>query len=282
MGDALHRGRARADDRDPLVGEPLHRRAVGVAAGVVVVPPAGVERVALERLDAGDARQLRDVQRSGAHADELRGELVAPVGADDPPVAVGVPLEVLHLGVEQGLVVEVVLLPDALAVLEDLGGVRVLLGRHVAGLFEQRHVDERGRVALGAGVAVPVPGAAEVAALLDDADVVDARLLQPGAGDEPGEAAADERDRDVVGDRLALGDGRVGVLEVVGELVLQLQVLRVAVGPQPLVPLLRRTSPSAPPCRSHAGGPGAAHVVSPDGRCLHRSCKNAGDQRAVS
>ena len=83
--------------------------------------------------------------------------------------------------------------------LEDLGRVRVLLRRHVPGLFEQRHVDERCGVALRAGVAVPVPGAAEVAALLDDAHVVDAGLLQPRAGDEAGEAAADERDGDVVG-----------------------------------------------------------------------------------
>ena len=65
---------------------------------------------------------------------------------------------------------------------------------------------KRRRVALRARVAVPVPGAAEVAALLDDADVVDAGFLQPGAGDEAGEAAADERDRHVVGLRLALDD----------------------------------------------------------------------------
>ena len=139
------------------------------------------------------------MQRTGAHAEELGGELVAAVGADDPHRAVVVPLEVLHLGVEQRVVVEAVLLPDALAVLEDLRRVRVLLGGHVPGLLEQRHVHEARGVALGAGVAVPVPGAAEVAALLDDADVVDAGFLEPGAGDEPGEAAADEREGDVVG-----------------------------------------------------------------------------------
>ena len=96
----------------------------------------------LEVLDARDARQLRHVQRAGAHGDELGGELVAPVGADDPARLLVVPLEIGHLGVEQGVVVEAELLADALAVLEDLGRVRVLLGRHVAGLFEQRHVDE--------------------------------------------------------------------------------------------------------------------------------------------
>ena len=39
------------------------------------------------------------------------------------------------------------------------------------GLFQQRHVHHRRRVALRAGIPVPVPGAAEAAALLDDPDV---------------------------------------------------------------------------------------------------------------
>ena len=42
----------------------------------------------------------------------------------------------------------------------------------------------------------------------------------------------------MVGLRLALDDRRVRVVEVVGELVLELQVLVVAVGAQPLGPLL--------------------------------------------
>ena len=84
--------------------------------------------------------------------------------------------------------------PDAARVFEDLGAVGVLLARHVPGLLEQRQIHERGGVALRAGVAVPVPGAAEVAALLDDAHVVDAGFVQLGAGDQTGEAAADERE----------------------------------------------------------------------------------------
>ena len=168
------------------------------------------------------------VERPESHGDELRSELVAAVRADDPPRPVVVPLEVGHLGVEQDVVVQTEVLPDALAVLEDLGRVRVLLGRHVAGLFEQRHVHEARRVALRAGIPVPVPGAAEVAALFDDADV-DAGFLQPCAGDESGEPASDERRRHVVGLGLPLDDRRVRVLEIVGELVLELDVLRVAV-----------------------------------------------------
>ena len=130
------------------------------------------------------------------------------------------------------------MLADAAAVLEDLGGVRVLLGRHVPGLFEQRQVDERRGVALRTGVAVPVPRAAEVAALLDDADVVDAGLLQRGAGDQTGEPAADEGDGDLVEQRLPLDRLDVGVVEVVGEHAHWLDVLVVAVVAEPLVALV--------------------------------------------
>ena len=74
---------------------------------------------------------------------------------------------------------------DPLGVLEDLGDEGVLLLRHVAELLEQRQVAVRLDVALRAGVAVPVPGAAEVAAGLDDAEVGDALLGQPAAASRP-------------------------------------------------------------------------------------------------
>jgi hypothetical protein len=139
---------------------------------------------------------------------------------------------------EQRVVVEAVLLADALAVLEDLRAVHVLLGRHVAGLFQQRHVHIGRRVALSTRVPVPVPGAAEVATLLDDPYVVDPGLLEPGTRDEPGEAAADEGDGHVVGPGLALDPGQVRVVEVVGERPRHPQVLVVAVGAEPFVALV--------------------------------------------
>jgi hypothetical protein len=190
-----------------------------------------------ERLDARDAGEFGHVQRADAHGDELRGEVVAPVRADAPAGAGRVPFEALDLGVEEGVVVQAEVFADAAAVFEDLGRVRVLLRRHVPGLLEQRHVHVRGRVALRARVAVPVPRAAEVAALLDDAHVLDAGLLQPRAGDEPGEAAADDGDRHVAGLRRAPGDRGVGVVEVVGEAAGEAEVLVVAVRTQPLVTL---------------------------------------------
>src|SRR6266699_73541 len=146
--DALHRRRAGADDGHPLAGEAVHRRAVRAAPGVGVVPSAGVERVALERLDATDARQLRDVQRTHPERHEPGGELVPSVRPDDPPAAADVPLQVGDLGVEQGTLTQPVARRDPVAVLDDLRSVRVPLGRHVPGLLEQRQVDHRGGVAL--------------------------------------------------------------------------------------------------------------------------------------
>ena len=269
--DALHRGRAGADDADPLVGELVHRRAGSrVAAGVVVVPPAGVEGVAAERARSrGCPGSFGAVQRAGAHAHELGGQLVAAVGRDDPARRCLVPLELGDLGGEQRVVVEAELSGDAPAVLEDLRAVHVLLGRHVPGLFEQRQVDHRRRVALRAGVAVPVPGAAEVAALLDDADV-DAGLLQPGPDHQAGEAAADERHGPVVGPWRPFGPWRVRIVEVVRELLGELEVLVVAVRAQPLVPLCGVLAPQrfgvngghhiVPSCHS-CGGRAAAQVI---------------------
>ena len=64
----------------------------------------------------------------------------------------------------------------------DLVGEAVLLLRQVAGLLQQGEVDVALDVALGAGIAVPVPGAAEVRAALDDAEAVDAGVAQLYAG----------------------------------------------------------------------------------------------------
>src|SRR2546430_9014533 len=101
---------------------------------------------------------------------------------------------------------EAVFLADALAVREDFGRMRIFLRRHVAGLFQERHVDHRGRVALRAGIAVPVPGAAEIAALLDDADITDAGFHQPRGGCESRTTAADKGKSDVIDLRRARRD----------------------------------------------------------------------------
>ena len=127
---------------------------------------------------------------------------------------------------------------DGLRVREDLRPVRVLLGGDRADLFEQWQVDVRVDVTLHARIAVPVPGAAEVAAGLDDAEVLDTHLEQADRHEQPPEAAADDQSV------RRLLDGRsleAGLDEGIDVVVLpfghHLAVLRRAVRPQPLVAL---------------------------------------------
>src|SRR3546814_11278939 len=84
--DRLHRRRTGADDRNPLIGQAVEFRLLPAAAGVVVVPTRGVEDLALERRQSGNARQLRPVQRTAAHDTETCPDVVAAIG-DDLPAA---------------------------------------------------------------------------------------------------------------------------------------------------------------------------------------------------
>ena len=124
------------------------------------------------------------------------------------------------------------------AVLEDFRRERIFVLGDVAQLFEQRQVAVGFHVAHGAGIAVPVPGAAEVAGALDDPDALDPSVAQPRAHEQAAEAAADDRHFDLVEYGFA-GEARidVGILDVVGELGLDLDVLGVAVLAQALVAL---------------------------------------------
>ena len=189
----LHAGRAGADERDTLVRQ-LVQAAARVAAGVVVIPARGVEDVALEVLDAGDAGQLRPVVRALRHDHEAGPDVVTAVGADPPalestrPSACRVPgWRTIAPSYRPKC------FADAAAVLEDLGAVGELLRRHEAELFEQRDVAVRVVVALDPREAIPVPDAAEVAGHLDDPDVLDTGLLQVRPGQQSGESPAEDR-----------------------------------------------------------------------------------------
>ena len=154
-------------------------------------------------LHARDGRQLQEVEDpDGQHVVAAR-ELVAAVGADPPAGGAVVPLRSGHPGVEEGVGHEVEPVGDRLQVQPDLLAGGVALGRDVVELLQHREVDVRLDVAHHARVAVPVPGAADAAGLVDDADPLDARLAQLGAGEDAGDPAADDHDVDVVGDRVA-------------------------------------------------------------------------------
>ena len=115
----------------------------------------------------------------------------------------------------------------------------VLFLGDVAELFEQRQIDVRLDVALRSGIAVPIPGAAEVAALLDDANVFDARFAQTRASEQAAEPAADHNDLDFI-EKGHTVDGCVDIriFDVVRESVPHLDVLLVTFDAQALVPFV--------------------------------------------
>ena len=131
------------------------------------------------------------------------------------------------------------MLADATRMRADLVAEAVLFLGDVAGLFQQRQVDVAFDVALSAGIAIPVPGASEVAALLDDADILDPGLAQTRRGQEAAEAAADDHHVDRVGEGLAGEAGvDVRIVDIVAEVGGDLDVLVIGLGAQPPVALV--------------------------------------------
>ena len=165
--DHLHGGGAGADDADAL--------ALRVD---VVVPARGVERLALEGLHALDAGELRRRQDAVGEHDEARPHGVAAVRGDGPAAAGLVPLGLLDGRVEQAAVVEAGSLAMAWQYSRISKPDANFIVGIVAHLLEQRQIAVALDVAGDAGIAVPVPGAADVAALLAEAHIGEAGLAQ--------------------------------------------------------------------------------------------------------
>ncbi len=164
---------------------------------------------------------------------------VVAIGRDQPLVFVVEPAQFADLGLEARQPVQVEGFPDALRMGADLRRERVFFPRNVAGLFEQRQVDVTLDVALRAGIAVPVPGAAEISALLDDTDALDPAAAQLRSRHQAAEAAADDKHVDFVIQRRPREPGlHIGIVDVVAKVALHLDILVIGVGPQARVALL--------------------------------------------
>ena len=236
-GHDLDGGGSGADDGDAFVRK-LVQSAGGVSAGVLIVPARGVKAVAGEVVDSWDARELRTVVGSGSHDQKAGAELVAAIRADPPALDRRIPAQRPNHGTEQRLLVEAKMTADPLALLEDLAAIGVAVLGEIAHLLEQRHVAIRLDVALHPGVAVPIPGAAEVAAHLDDADVADAGFLHTRSREQAGKASTEDGDIEIFRDRIPFDGRRVGIDFVeVGEIFRGLDVLPLAFGPHALVAL---------------------------------------------
>ena len=161
-----------------------------------MVPLRGVEHPSLEALDPRDVGQLGLAQRAHAGDEEVGGE-AALVGLDSPDLGFVVPG-----GLGDGVVVADVRVEPVLgrAVAQVVPDLR--LGREGAAparvRLEGEGVEMRGDVAGAAGIGVVAPGAAEVARPLQDHEVVHAGLLQADAAADAREAAARDREANML------------------------------------------------------------------------------------
>ena len=98
---------------------------------------------------------------------------------------------------EKRVLVHVESSTELLAISEDLGRKRVAICRHEAGFFKHRQIHVRLNVTHRTGVTVPVPGAAEVAALFNDAEIVDTELAKVCCFEHAAETTTDDYDIDI-------------------------------------------------------------------------------------
>src|SRR5262245_54300822 len=243
VGDALDRRRAGSNHRDALVTE-LVQIPVGVSARVAVVPTTGVKGVPFVTVDPGNSGQLGPVQGTVGHHHVASAQEVITIGADQPPALFLAPSDLPDQGLKEGAAVQIVLFADAARVREDFRREGILLFRQVSSLLEQRQINVRLDVALRARIAVPVPGAAEVAALLDDAKVLNARLAQACAREQTAEAAADDHNLQRLVQRFAGEAGvNVRIIYIAAEVPLDLNVLFVTVATDAFVAFLAVLGP---------------------------------------
>ncbi|SUF56478.1 Uncharacterised protein [Prescottella equi] len=184
--DRLDARRAGADHPYPLA----------VEVDAVVGPVRGVEDVAGEGVEAVEVGGVGVRQRTRGDDEEARRDDVAAVGADGPAQRLLVEGRGRDAGVELDVAAQIEAIGDVLEVGEDLRLGGVLLAP-VPFLLELR--GERVRVvhgldvAAGAGVAVPVPDAADAGRGLEGADR-QTLLTEPVYRVESRDARADHDD----------------------------------------------------------------------------------------
>jgi hypothetical protein len=161
--DDLRAGRSGADDADPLAGEV--DRLVGPARGHI--------ELALETLQPFDVRIL-GLGQTADGAYEIAGrDFVAAIGFHRPALAVVIEPRGDHARLETNVLLQVEAIGDVLGVSEDFR-----LGREALGpapfllqiMIEGIAVLDAFRIAAGAGIAIPVPGSADVVPRLVDDD----------------------------------------------------------------------------------------------------------------
>ena len=177
-------GSAGADHRDPLALEPDR----------FLRPVMGVAGLALERVDTGNARHGRRRQHADCGDQEARGVAAAVVEEDVPAPRVLLIMRGGHAAVEPNVAPQVELVRDIIQIPLVFGLTREvllpvpfleqLLGKGIA-------VGPAFGIEAGAGIAVPVPGAADAATGFEHAHL-ETEFAQPIKLVETGNAGADD------------------------------------------------------------------------------------------
>ena len=193
-----------ADDGYLFVAQPVKVGVIRAAARIVIVPATGVEHLALKVFKPRSAGELGTVQTAWGRDHIAGAHFVAAVGGDHPTGHVVIPSHLLDPSAEAGAGTQVKLLRDLLGNIKNFVGVGVTFLGCVAELVEQRQIAVRLDVALGTGIAVPVPGATEVTRLLDNTQVRNTLFPQTRGTEHATETGTDDQHIDFVSQRCAL------------------------------------------------------------------------------
>ncbi len=110
-----------------------------------------------------------------------------------------VPFCGLDTGVEQRVVDQVELARDGFEVFAEFITEGVPARGDVVQFLEHRHVDVGLHIAHRPGVAIPIPGPADTARLVDDPDPLHTGLTQLSPRQDPGHTSSDDHDIDFIG-----------------------------------------------------------------------------------
>ncbi len=158
-----------------------------------MAPPRRVEPRAAERLFAGKLRHVWPVKLAHRRDHDIGLETFAVGEVHVPALLVVAVAHRRHLRTGADVFAEIEASDAVLQVREDL---RLLcVETRPVGLRRERiTIEVGGHVAGGTGVCVVTPRAADARVLLQHDEVVEARLAQPDAGADAGNAGADDHD----------------------------------------------------------------------------------------
>src|SRR5262249_46760093 len=124
------------------------------------------------------------------HDEVVSRHPIAAVGLDQPFAFVLDPPCAGDGGLKACLLLKAVVLADLSTELERLRRIRIAMLRSVVEFLKQRQVDVRLDIALRAGIAVPIPGHPEVAAIICDPNVAKSRMMKTCTCQKSAESAA--------------------------------------------------------------------------------------------